>query len=162
MPKICDHTSVGVILTDDQNRVLLILRAKFPSGYAAPAGHVDNHGALEQTAVGEDREEVGFDIPLSDLWKTKIANKRVDLPCRRPGGNYHDWTVYEIEKYSGRLDPDERETKGANWHTREQVQELAERTRQYQAGAIGEAEWQQDPGLEPVWLLHFVELGYVT
>lgn len=39
MPKICDHTSVGMFVWRG-GKLLLIERAKFPFGFAVPAGHL--------------------------------------------------------------------------------------------------------------------------
>ena len=60
-PKYCDHTSVGVLIHNDNNELLLIERGTFPFGMAAPAGHVDQHDSCEEAAIAEVREEVGLD-----------------------------------------------------------------------------------------------------
>jgi 8-oxo-dGTP pyrophosphatase MutT (NUDIX family) len=60
--KICDNTSVGVIITNEANEFLMFERATFPPGLAPVAGHVDTHGTLRQAAETEVREEVGLTV----------------------------------------------------------------------------------------------------
>src|SRR5487761_1087297 len=93
MSKICDHTSVGVIIHDQMGSLALLKRAKFPVGIAPAAGHIDDHGSPEQAARDEVYEELG--IKVTDLAKTSISNRRVENKCRREGGDYHYWYVFE-------------------------------------------------------------------
>lgn len=160
-PKVCDHTSVGVVLEDKQGNVLLLKRAKFPVGMAPPAGHIDDHGSPEQAAVDEVREEVGLMILPTALNKTAIQKRRTNLPCRRIDGDHHDWWIYKATDYSGDLRPSEDETKGAAWYSPGELQALADRTREFKAGGITIADYQANPGFDEVWLGFMVELGYV-
>jgi len=161
MTKICDHTSVGVIITGKDGALALLKRALFPVGIAPPAGHIDDHGSAEQAAIDEVSEEIGLRIAIGDLKPTAVQNRRIDNQCRREDGTYHMWSVYEVTRWEGDIRPDPEETKGAAWYSHEQVQALADRTRLYQAGKIPEAEWQAEPGFEPIWLDFLMELGYV-
>lgn len=158
MVKECDNLSVGVIIRDLEGKIALLKRAKFPVGIAAPAGHVDDHGSLEQTAIQEVQEELGLTIHKSGLHKV-IDNLRVENQCRRPGGDHHAWTVFETADFSGKLQPSEDETKGARWYTPSEIQQLADRTKAYQTGNISEEEWQAEPGLEEIWLNFLQRLG---
>jgi 8-oxo-dGTP pyrophosphatase MutT (NUDIX family) len=160
--KLCDHTSVGVIIRDDRGRFLLLKRAIFPVGIAPPAGHIDTHGSPAQAAIAEVAEEVGLVIAPKDLHETIIQKRQTFLPCSRPEGDWHAWWIYTANHYSGELRPDKRETKGAEWYSGEQLQALADRTRAFQAGQIPAAQYQDEPGLEPVWIGFFLELGDIT
>ena len=158
----CDNTSVGVILRDEEGKYALLRRGKFPVGMAPPAGHIDEHGSPEQTAVGEVHEELGIELTLSGLRRTVIANRRVGNRCRQPGGDYHNWTVYEATVPAGApLKPSTDETKGAGWYNPDQLEQLADRTRAFHAGQIPAADWEASPGLEEVWLSFLEELGHL-
>ncbi len=157
----CDNMSVGVIIRSPEGEFALLKRARFPIGIAPPAGHIDEHGRPEQAAVAEVHEELGLMIALDGLRNTVIQGRRVNNQCRRPGGDHHDWRVYESTEYSGVLTPDADETQGAGWYDPDQLQALADRTKAFQAGQLSQAAWETNPGLEEVWLDFFTELGYV-
>ncbi len=159
--KVCDNKSVGVIIRDTAGMVVLIKRANFPIGYAPVAGHIDDHGSVEQAAVDEVQEEVGLIITMEDLGSTSIAERRYTNHCRRQGGTYHDWWVFFVDKYQGEIKPDPNETKGADWYDVVELQRLADRTREYQAQMIEQADWEADPGLEETWVDMLVELGLI-
>ena len=151
----CDHTSVGLIVRRGHS-VLLIERRLPPIGFAPPAGHVDNHGSFELAAIEELKEEVGL---LSEAIKL-IAEGRRDNSCRRAGGTWHYWKIFEV-RVKGAVHPNKREVASFVWASPTDVDALAERTRDYLAGKIGEHEWSARPGLEPVWLswLPLIGLG---
>jgi ADP-ribose pyrophosphatase YjhB (NUDIX family) len=48
-------------LCQKDGKILLIERAKFPKGFACPAGHVDEDSDYETSAKRELKEEVGLD-----------------------------------------------------------------------------------------------------
>lgn len=141
----CDHTSVGMIINKG-NDLLLIERKRPPFGFALPAGHVDQHGSYEQAAEDEVKEEVGL-VPTKLV--LSLEGKKSN-PCRRMGGTWHYWKIYHVET-EGELNPSQDETKQAKFFTPEEVKQLALRTEKYLAKIISEEEWQQSPGLEPVW-----------
>ena len=99
MAKICDNTSVGVIIRGSGGKYALLKRAKFPVGIAPVAGHIDDHGSPVQAALDEAEEELGLIIEPSDLMPTEIAARRVDNVCSREGGGHHIWSVYEAEQF---------------------------------------------------------------
>jgi ADP-ribose pyrophosphatase YjhB (NUDIX family) len=154
--KVCDHTSVGMIVRNHTGDILLIERKKPPYGFAAPAGHVDGDDSYEVAARRELQEEVGLDAGALQL----VIDQDVDNPCRRQDGTWHHWKVYEVVA-SGTLRPSQDETKQAYWASPEELKRLTTRTRQFLAGTIPEAEWDRSPGLEPVWYEHFQQLGIV-
>jgi ADP-ribose pyrophosphatase YjhB (NUDIX family) len=61
--------AVGTIITDDQNRVVLVKRAIEP-GYGKwvfPGGYVDRGEEVQAAAVREAREETGLEVRLERL-----------------------------------------------------------------------------------------------
>lgn len=141
----CDHTSVGVLVFKG-DKLLIIDRKRPPLGLAAPAGHVDKHGnpedseakQFEQAARNELEEEVG----LTATRLTLLAEGQMDNPCRRPGGDWHYWRIYEAQAI-GDLNPSEEETRGHFWCSREQMRALLDN----ESVTMGHGEI----GLEPVW-----------
>lgn len=143
--KICDHTSVGMIVRQ-KNKILLIERRKYPYGFAPPAGHTDGDATYEVAAKRELEEEVGLRSTKLDL----IFEGRIDNVCRREGGIWHYWKIYEVGA-RGKIKRSTDETKQAGWYSREELQKLAERTKKYVAGEISDEKWRADPGLETFW-----------
>lgn len=151
--KVCDNKSVGMLIRRD-DEILLIERKKPPFGFAPPAGHVDDKGSFKRAAREEVEEEVGLTPREIKL----IAEGRKENPCRREGGTWHYWKIYQVET-DGELKRSEDETKQAGWFSVDQIKSLVQRTEKYLAGKILEEEWQKSPGIEPVWREWFKELG---
>lgn len=155
MSKICDHTSVGILVFNELNELLLIERAKFPFGFAVPAGHVDGDLNFLSAAYRELEEEVGVKNLRLDLF----LEERKENPCRREGGTWHYWQLF---KGARKIDTREvqrslEETKKIEWANKAKITELMKRTEKYRAGKITETEWEANPGLEPVmyeWFSH--------
>src|SRR3981081_8933 len=127
LPPHCDHTSVGVIIENEQGEIALVQRARFAAGIAPPAGHIDDHGFPEQAAVDEVSEELGLTLAIEGLSRTVIQRRHVNNPCRRMGGDHHNWWIYKAANFEGNLLPNADETKGAGWYDNEQLQHLADR-----------------------------------
>lgn len=155
MEKICDHTSVGMLITNEE-KILLIKRARFPFGYAIPAGHVDGDKSFEIAAQRELQEEVG----LKQLSMEKIYEGRRENPCRRKDGTWHLWKLYKVET-KGKIKRSLEETREADWYTKEEINSLALRTEDYLAKKISEKEWEKNPGLEPIMYEFFKELKII-
>lgn len=149
----CDHTSVGVLVFQD-GELLIIDRKRPPLGLAAPAGHVDKHGdpsdseekQFEQAAINELEEETGLVATSLKL----IAEERMENPCRRPDGSWHYWRIYQAEA-TGELNPSTEETRGHFWCTRQQMKQMLDEVPiQLERGPAG---------LEPVWLDWFTKIN---
>lgn len=151
---VCDNTSVGVIITDDQGRLLMLQRVKPPAGIAPVAGHIDGHGSPEAAAYAEVAEEVGLTVTSLTLLVPRYGRGNV---CRRqhgPEGPGHWWTIFRAS-VTGDITPGVEEVRNVRWYTPEEVQRLAYRTAAYACGDITPAAFEADPGLEPVWV-HFL------
>ena len=155
MSKICDHTSVGMIV-EQNGKILLIERAKFPKGFACPAGHVDGDASFEESAKRELSEEVGL-----NAFELKLAiEKRKENKCRREDGSWHYWKVYFVSA-KGEVERSVDETKRVDWYDKADIKILGERTEMYLDKKISEKDWDKNPGLEPVWYEWFKELEII-
>jgi ADP-ribose pyrophosphatase YjhB (NUDIX family) len=143
--KICDHTSVGMIVWQG-DKLLLIERGRPPYGFAPPAGHVDADVLFEDAAKRELHEEVG----LTTISLKILIEGRKENICRREGGTWHYWKIYTVET-TGEIKRSEDETKQAKFVSKEEIIKLAERTKKYLNKEISEGEWEKEPGIEPVW-----------
>jgi 8-oxo-dGTP pyrophosphatase MutT (NUDIX family) len=157
METLCDNKSVGVIIRNEQNQILLIDRARFPFGLAAPAGHIDDHGGAEQAAINEVFEEVGLTIPLTGLRRV-ITDLRIENQCRRQGGNYHDWTVFTAENSSGTLIASNDEILESKWIAPDELQTLADKTIETLSTPIEKGQQL----LEPAWIRLFNAIGILA
>lgn len=166
MTKICDNKSVGIIIRQG-DKFAMIKRKNFPVAYAFVAGHLDSD-TFEKAAVKESKEEA--DITVFSL-KKKLEDKFYN-PCRRENGSWHDWQVFEADRWAGELKSGS-DAKEAFWATRDDLVKLAERTlyfstkldipledlAQFIPAVTKDSEWQKDPGLEPVWLVMLRKIG---
>ena len=155
MTNICDHTSVGMIVYKD-DKILLIERRKKPFGFAPPAGHIDGDSTFEESAIRELKEEVGLIATKLEL----LIEGRKENHCRREDGTWHYWKIYRVEAIND-IERSKDETKQVNWFSKDQIIKLVERTREYLQGKISDEEWENNPGLEPVWLEWLEELKII-
>src|SRR5579884_713310 len=163
-PTHCNHTSVGTIV-ERGGKYLLFRRVKKPAGHAPSAGHVDELPYIghpdeatiyAKAARRELQEEVGLEALRLDL----VLEATTTFPCRRIGGTWHKWRIYRATvspdaQPQGKAD----ESRELTWYWPGELAQLAERTRDYLAGQVDEADWEARPGLEPVWLGFFNTLG---
>lgn len=155
MSKVCDHTSVGMLVYQN-DKILLIERAKFPFGFAMPAGHVDGDKTFEESAKRELQEEVGLEAKEMEL----IIEGRRENQCRRQDGTWHYWKIYKVVA-EGEIKRSLDETKQANWYFVDQIKDLALRTEKYLNKEISEEDWNKNPGLEPVMFEWFRDLKII-
>lgn len=141
----------------------MIKRKNFPISYAFAAGHNDGDSP-EQAAIKEAREELGITVEgLKHLLKVKLQN-----PCKRPGGTFHEWDIFEATKWSGELKSGS-DAKEAFWAPPHKLHGLAEKSERFlkkhnfktedfdlmaATSAIDKDRgWQKNPGLELVWFV---------
>ena len=135
--------------------LLLIERARFPFGFAVPAGHVDGDASFEEAAKRELKEEVGLDATELKL----VIEGRKDNSCRR-GGTWHYWKIYQVTATDD-INRSKEETKRAGWYDIDQIKELGNKTEKYFKKEISDEDWEKDPGLEPVMYEWFKELKII-
>jgi len=155
MTKKCDNKSVGMLVWRD-GTLLLIERRKPPFGFAPPAGHVDGDNSFEESAERELKEEVGLEAQNIKL----LIEGRKENPCRREGGNWHYWKIYQVEA-SGEIKRSEDETKQAIFYKKNDLLLLANKTEKYLDGSIEQDDWEKSPGLEPIWYKWLKELKII-
>jgi len=152
--KTCDHESVGMLVWKD-DKLLLIERRKPPFAFAPPAGHCDGK-EFDDIAKEELQEETGLIAKSLKL----IAEGKKENSCRRIDGSWHYWKIYDCET-SGEIERSQTETKQIRWASKEELVALAKRAEEYRAGKISETEWENNPGLEPVWCDWLKELTII-
>lgn len=143
--KACDNTSVGVLISND-NRLLLIQRARPPFGWAPPAGHVDGDPSAGVAGIREVREETGLVVASLEVLR-RIEKQNT---CRR-GGTWHAWTICRAVTTSSVLTLNRAEATDALWLCPQGLAHMAQRTDAYVTCRLNEHEWRLSPGLEPVW-----------
>jgi FAD synthetase len=117
--KIIKHKSVGAVVRKD-NKILMIDRAIFPFGWACPAGHVDSGETATKALKREVKEETGLEVLKYKLLFHEFVgwNK-----CSR-GVKGHDWLVYEVLEWSGRIKKNVREEKNIKWVDIREIKKL--------------------------------------
>lgn len=178
MPKRCDHTSVGQIIRDASDRILVIDRHNYPQAVALPAGHVDGDKSFSEAALRETAEEVGIVIP--EAKNVLVFQEKIDNPCKREDGSHHLWGVYSAVCWTGEVRAGS-DAKNFRWLSPTSLQDLAFRTQmlseKYEipcsqvgrltkaifgddpTGADTDVHWLMNPGLEPVWWYMLKKIG---
>ena len=129
------HTSVGAIIKNEKNEILLIDRVKIPLGWAGPAGHVDKGESPEDALIREVKEETNLNIK-----KFKLLFHEFIAWNKCSGGTMgHDWFLYKVIGWDGEVKKEDREAKDIRWVSPEEIKELK---------------------LEEVWQYWFKKLGY--
>ena len=133
---------------------------------------------------GPDRPRFPQDIRLSWVAGIEAVDMKLILratalpnPCKRDGGTYHGWGIFEATKWRGEVNAgsdaseavwvslrDILDLIGRTFSINDQYglsdQQLIENTHQL----VRTPEWQESPGLEPVWCSHvaaMIELGTI-
>jgi len=145
----------GVLVWRDVG-LSLIERRKSPFGFAPPAGHIDGNNSFEESAKRELKEEVGLEAQNVKL----LIEGRKENPCRREGGNWHYWKIYQIEA-TGEVKRSKDETRQAIFYKKDDLLLLASKTEKYDCGDISQDDWEKSPGLEPVWYEWLKELKII-
>lgn len=134
IPRGCSGVSVGAIIEQD-NKILMIDRVKFPYGWACVAGHIDEGETPQDALVREVQEEVGLDIQSAQL----ALEEYVPWNECSKGTQGHRYSVFKC-RASGELTSSESEVKNWKWVQRDELASL---------------------NLEPVWGHFFNKLGYL-
>ena len=116
------HESAGVVIINQEGKILSLLRKIFPFSYTIPAGHVDKNEDSKETAVRELMEETGIDTNTEKLELLLEFDDSED-PCRR-GSDHHKWQVYRLRIHGTNTVSQDDETSSAEWCD---INELRER-----------------------------------
>lgn len=154
---VCDRRSVGLVV-ECEGRVLLGAAPASQAGYAPVGGHCD--GLDMRAAARALCERIGLSAPVllsaAEGWRPGMRER----PLEEAGEPGHQWTVCLA---SGRGTPcDQRGQLQLHWWTREQLQNLTDRTVAYARGALGGGAWRVSPGLAPVWVGWLAKLRLVS
>lgn len=150
----------------------MIERKKYNFGFALPAGHQDGNNP-ETTAKKELLEEVG--LAIDNLERRLFMS--LPNPCKREGGTYHDWTVFEATSWSGEVKASADETKSYIWMDQETIARTTKRLEDFLVSANisltkenlpeivrktnEDSAWAADPGIEPPMYFIFKELKII-
>ncbi len=75
--RILPHVTVGVYVTDDEGRLLLIRSPKWKNQLVPPGGHIDYGETVEQAAIREVKEETN--LAVGDMELLTVINM-IDRP----------------------------------------------------------------------------------
>lgn len=84
------HESVGMIIRNNQQQILLFERTIYPFANTIPAGHLDTGEDPQSAAIREAEEEVGFIPENVSLFTQEDV---VGDECRR-GADSHKWSLF--------------------------------------------------------------------
>ncbi len=114
------HEAAGVFVRNPQDKFLFLERAKYPSGFTIPMGHVDRGEMPVRAAQRELFEETNIQLPLGALKLVMFDNIRGDK-CRR-GSDAHRWDVYAATMPpNAAVKVNRSESKRAEWLTLEEA-----------------------------------------
>ncbi len=118
-PVVMVPVVAGVVLKKDDK--FLLVQEKQPRAYGLwnlPAGRVDVGDSIEETAMKEAKEEVGFDVKL--IRKIGIYQDKAEEPPKH---------AFEAEIIGGELKFPEDELLDAKWFGLEEVKGMKEKLR---------------------------------
>jgi mutator protein MutT len=130
------HKSVGAIIKNEEGKMLMIDRAAPPLFWACPAGHIDEGENPEQAMTREVSEEVGLEVKKHKL----LFHEFVDWNECNKGVRGHDWYVFEVLEWEGKIKISQREVKETAWLNEEEIKAKS---------------------VEPVWLHWFEKLKLI-
>ncbi|HCP08924.1 MAG TPA: hypothetical protein DIT25_03960 [Candidatus Moranbacteria bacterium] len=130
------HRSAGAIIRNEEGKILMMDRKKFPFGWACPAGHVDEGESPDQAVVREIKEEMNLDVKDPKL----LIHEFVGWNECSKGVKGHDWFLFEITEWTGEVEGSGAEAKSFAWKNIEEIKTLQ---------------------LEPVWEYWFKKLRII-
>jgi len=114
------HKSVAVIIKNEKDEILMLDRKNFPFGWACPAGHVENDESPEEAMIRESQEETNLDVKNYQL----IIHEFLDWnECKR-GVKGHDFFVYEVTEWDGKIHQNKLESKDLQWKSIAEIKNL--------------------------------------
>lgn len=120
------HLSVGAIIRNNKDEILMIDRLKQPFGWACPAGHIDEGEEPDDALFREVKEETGLDIVSYREFPINYSfDDFSDCPqeaCSR-GIKSHMWFIYDVVA-NGELIFKEDEVKAIKWVSIEEIKTL--------------------------------------
>ncbi len=149
--KVCDNKSVGQIVMRG-NDILIIERKNYPEAFALPAGHMDADTDWQKAATRECEEEAGVNV----VGNRRVFSEIIDNPCKRNGGNHHEWKVFAADHFEGEPAAGS-DAKAYRWATPEELDKMARRTEYFikkydipgtQVGKLTVAIFGADPALK--------------
>ena len=149
MTEACDHRSVGVLIVNPNDEILVIERARPPLFWAPPAGHVDDHGDEIRTAIEETREEVGIELSSRGLERVLSGERMTHNQCRRSTDGWHDWTVFTTRVNTTEVLASPEEVKRYAWVSRVALSQMA-------------YDEKNPMKLEPVWKNMLEKIGLIA
>lgn len=114
------HRTVGAIIKNNKGKLLMHERLSFPPGWACAAGHVEDTETPEQALVREVKEETNLNVKRYKLLRHEFMDWN---KCSR-GVRGHDWFLYEIEKWDGKVVGSPEETKNMGWKSVGEIKKL--------------------------------------
>ena len=105
------HRSVGAIIKNANNEILLLDRVNYPLGWACPAGHVDKRETPKQALLRETKEETNLDVLEYKLLFHEFVEWN-ECSAKVMG---HDWSLFEVIKWSGDLIKNDRAASKLLW-----------------------------------------------
>jgi len=119
------HVSVGAIIVNSNDEVLMLDRKNKPLGWAGPAGHMDMFDKSPEDALKRELlEEIGIDI--TPLIKFKIGEEFLPWNVCGSGVKGHYWHLYLIQMDDKYLDKIRlnAESKALRWVKRSELKKL--------------------------------------
>jgi 8-oxo-dGTP diphosphatase len=110
-------TTVGAIILDDKNNILLTKRniPPFKDMWCLPGGHIDKFETAKTAVIREVKEETGLDFePTFFKYFDEII----------PDLDIHHLVLIYTGKAIGEFNPDENEVKEIGWFTIESALQL--------------------------------------
>lgn len=111
--------SAGVILTDRDNRILLVNR-KDTNNWGLPGGYMELGETFEETIIRELKEELAITLTGFHYFKT-FSGK--EFYHQYPNGDevYSVITIYTSHIYNGNITPDNNEVRDAKFFPIESI-----------------------------------------
>ncbi len=101
-------------------KILMLDRKNFPFGWACPAGHVEAGETIELALLREIKEETNLNLKTYKLLIHEFVAKN---KCVK-GHQGHDWYVFEIGEWQGKIKIDEEEAKQLVWQSLGKIKTL--------------------------------------